>query len=287
MEQLQNFLQASKDRKENPAIGTPIGKCLPEVFDRMSKLSTMNENIPGLSTGIPALDDMTGGLEPGELIAVKGIRDVGVTSFLTNIALRAAKATRRPVLFFSREESAMQLTRRFLSSESQVSINRMDKGKLTDTEWQILAMASRILTDADIRIFDKAGNIDEITNICAQFNIPCLIIVDQLPEEEADPLCQMYYLKQLALKKQTPILCSCWFHDMSHYAYSGTDKVLWIERNAALGPYYDESKAVCRVERNTYGKNGQVDLYWDPETLTFVSAYPTQVCDISLENNDV
>lgn len=288
MEQLRNYLQASKAGIEASASDySKISNHLNEVFDRISKLSASDGNILGLSTGFREIDNMIGGMEPGELIVVKGVRDTGVTAFLMTLALHAARANTGTVLFFSREEMAQQLTRRFLSLESQVRVDRIEKGKLTDQEMQMLMIASAYLCSMDIRIFDQIGEIDEIRRICSEIADPILIIVDSLSDEDCPALDQLHFLKQLAEKKQAVVLCSCWLREMADYSLCGADKVLLIKRQAAIAPYYDETKAVCKVERNIHGKNGEIDLYWDPGTLAFFPIDNTREKDIPPEISNV
>lgn len=278
MEQVRNSLLENK--------GIQFSQCLTEVFDRISKLSVLDADILGLSTGFFELDDMIGGMEAGDLIAVKGVQYTGVTSFLMNIALRTAKATQRPVLFFSKEETAVQLTRRILSTESLVPIARIEKGKLTDIQLQRLMIATANLASVDIRFFDNVRDVSGIMKCCAEVDRPCVIIVDKLPDEDTDSVSQMHLLKQMAQKAQASVLCSCWLRDMSDYALSGTDKVLHLERRAAYAPFYDKSKTVCKIERNTHGKNGEIELYWEENTLTFFSVDHTKEKDIPAEDSD-
>ena len=277
--------QVRNSQTENQGI--PFAQCLTEVLDRISRLSVLNTDIPGLSTGFSELDDMIGGMEAGDLIAIKGVQYTGVTSFLANIALRTAKTIQRPVLFFSREESAIQLSRRILSSVSQVPIDHIEKGKLTDTELQKLMIATTELTSLDIRFFDKVIDISGIMKCCEEVDCPSVIIVDKFPDEDTESVSQMYLLKQMAQKVQVPVLCSYWLRDMSDYALSRTDKVLHLERKAAYAPYYNETKAVCKIERNTHGRNGEIELYWDENTLTFFPVDRTTEKDIPAEDSDV
>ena len=277
--------QVRNSQPENQGI--LFAQCLSKVFDRISKLSVLDTDIPGLSTGFFALDDMIGGMEAGDLIAVKGVQYTGVTSFLANIALRTAKAIQRPVLFFSREETAVQLTRRILSTESLVPIACIEKGKLTDIQLQKLMIATANLSSLDIRFFDNVRDVQGIMKCCTEVDRPSLIIVDKLPDDDTESVSQMHLIKQMAQKIQTAVLCSCWFRDMSDYALSRTDKVLHLERKAAFAPFYDRSKSICRVERNPNGKNGEVELYWDENTLTFFPVDNTQAKDIPAEDSDV
>ena len=279
MEQVRNSLLVNE--------GIPFAQCLTEVFDRISKLSVLDADIPGLSTGFFELDDMIGGMEAGDLIAVKGVQYTGVTSFLAKIALRTAKATKRPVLFFSREETAVQLTRRILSTESLVPIACIEKGKLTDIQLQKLMIATANVTSVDIRFFDNVRDVSGIMKCCTEVDRPCVIIVDKLPDEDTESVSQMHLLKQMAQKMQVPVLCSCWLRDISDYALSGTDKVLRLERRAAYAPFYDKSKTVCKIERNTHGRNGEIELYWDENTLTFFPVDRTTEKDIPAEDSDV
>ena len=75
----------------------PIKSILPEVVNRIDELYHSDGKMTGVSTGFKQLDEMTSGLQPGDLIIVAGRPSMGKTTLAVNIAENAAlgSASRR------------------------------------------------------------------------------------------------------------------------------------------------------------------------------------------------
>jgi replicative DNA helicase len=70
----------------------------------------------GISTGFKQLDEMTSGLQPGDLIIIAGRPSMGKTTLAVNIAENAALGSNKSAAIFSMEMSAESLTLRMISS---------------------------------------------------------------------------------------------------------------------------------------------------------------------------
>lgn len=86
----------------------------------------------GVSTGLSDLDELIGGLVPGEVTIVAGSTSMGKTTFGTWLAYVAANAG-YGVGFASLEMSEEALTQRVNSIDSQVPYQAMRNGKLSET----------------------------------------------------------------------------------------------------------------------------------------------------------
>jgi len=87
----------------------------------------------GLPTGFEAIDNMTSGFKPGEMIIIAGRPSMGKTSFAMNMASQMAR-NGSTVLFFSLEMSSEQLFLRLVSSELQINSKHFQTGKLDEDE---------------------------------------------------------------------------------------------------------------------------------------------------------
>ena len=127
------FQIAEKGSKESgpEKISTVVSRTL----DKIEKLFHEKSAITGVSTGFKSIDEMTSGLHPGELIIVAGRPAMGKTTFAMNIAENAAITTDKPVLVFSMEMPAEQLTMRILSSLGRIDQHRLRTGQLLDEDW--------------------------------------------------------------------------------------------------------------------------------------------------------
>ena len=79
----------------------PLRQVLPEVLDRLSEMSESENHLPGLSTGLSAVDQKITGLNKSDLILLAARPGMGKTSFALNIALNVAKSTQKTVSVFS------------------------------------------------------------------------------------------------------------------------------------------------------------------------------------------
>ena len=134
---------------------------LKELLHRtMEELDRRAEAGGSLATGIPTgfydLDNMTLGLQKGDMIIVAARPSMGKTSFALNIAQRMALSN-HPVGIFSMEMSREQVAQRMLSSEAHVDSKRMRRNQLSPEEFQKLMEACGRLSEANIFIDDTPG----------------------------------------------------------------------------------------------------------------------------------
>ena len=124
------------------------------VGEGMTTLEEMHARgvgaVTGLATGFLSLDELTAGLQPGDLILLAARTSVGKTALAMNIARNAGASV--TVLVCSLEMTRVQLMLRLLSSESRVDSHRMRSGRyITEAHWQQIAEAVSRL--AELRIF--------------------------------------------------------------------------------------------------------------------------------------
>ena len=116
-----------------------------------------SHGISGLSTGFYELDEYLSGLQRTDLVIVAGRPSMGKTAFCLNIAQNAALQKGAIVALFSLEMSKEQLVTRMLASEAKVNAHRFRTGQLMTYEWERLAGAVGVLSDARIHIDDTPG----------------------------------------------------------------------------------------------------------------------------------
>lgn len=134
-----------------------IQDVLSRTADRIEELSTRGESITGVPTGFADFDELTAGLQPGELIIVAGRPSMGKTAFALNIAENVALLTLRPVLVFSLEMQSDLLATRMLSSLGRIDQNRLRTGKLLEEDWPRLTSAMQMMHQSKMFIDDASG----------------------------------------------------------------------------------------------------------------------------------
>src|SRR5690606_27545717 len=121
-------------------------------------LAQNSGEITGTSSGFKALDDMTAGLQRGDLIIVAGRPSMGKTTFALNIAENAAFGPKKhKVGVFSMEMSREQLAFRMVSSLGMVDQSRLRTGQLGDEDWSRINTAISMMKSSDIYIDDTGA----------------------------------------------------------------------------------------------------------------------------------
>ncbi|MBP3699565.1 MAG: AAA family ATPase, partial [Oscillospiraceae bacterium] len=134
----------------------PISAVLQEVMDRLAELSNGGGNtLPGLTTGLSALDNKINGLGKSDLVLLAARPGMGKTSMALNVALSGARASNKTVAVFSLEMSREQLVTRLIATEGLVENQRLMTGNLRESDWQRIAEAASNLSRMDIRIDDN------------------------------------------------------------------------------------------------------------------------------------
>jgi len=127
-----------------------------DTFKAIEKLYDRKELVTGVPTGFTELDQMTAGLQGGDLIIVAGRPSMGKTAFCVNVVENAALYTEKPVptIIFSLEMSKEQLVQRMLCSVSRVDASRLRTGHLGESDWPKLTNGAGLLSEAPIYIDD-------------------------------------------------------------------------------------------------------------------------------------
>ena len=159
----------------------PLRMVLPDVLDRLSEMSENESHLPGLSTGLSAVDRKITGLNKSDLILLAARPGMGKTSFALNVALNVAKTEKKTVAVFSLEMSREQLATRLLSSEACVESGRLRTGSLRETDWEKIAAAAGVLNKVDIRIDDNPMlSVADMNAKCRRIDSLGLVVIDYL-----------------------------------------------------------------------------------------------------------
>jgi replicative DNA helicase len=132
----------------------PLKPLLTKAVDRIDELFRSESAITGVSTGFKDLDDMTSGLQPGDLVIVAGRPSMGKTSLAMNLAENAALSSKTPVAIFSMEMPGEQLAMRMMASLGRINAHKVRTGKLEDDDWPRLTHAIGLLAEAPMFIDD-------------------------------------------------------------------------------------------------------------------------------------
>ena len=140
------------------------------VFESITERAKLKNPITGVATQFAKMDEMTGGLQPGDLIVLAARPSMGKTALALNFAQHACilqekhrhlpedeQPSRFPVLFFSLEMGANQLIERILCSEARVDAGKLRAGRLVEHEFASLVRAADRVYKAPLFIDDSAA----------------------------------------------------------------------------------------------------------------------------------
>jgi len=279
-----------------------IESILTESFDRMEELHRNKGAIRGVRTGWRDLDTMTAGLQRSDLIILAARPAMGKTTLVTNLAYNVATIAKQPVLFFSLEMSKEQLVDRMLADASGVDSWNIRTGNLSDDDFSKLSEAMGEMAEAPIFIDDTPGvSVLEMRTKArrAAHEQPLgLIIVDYLQlmqgsgrdngnrVQEVSEISRG--LKLLARELNVPVIAlsqlsrsvesrSPQIPQLSDLRESGSieqdaDIVMFIYREKYYNPDTDrENLTDLFIAKHRNGPTGQIELYFHPERLRFMS----------------
>ena len=127
-----------------------LAKALAQIEDASKNTSAFN----GVPSGFMALDRVTMGWQPSDLIIIAARPSMGKTAFVLSMARNMAIDHQAPVAFFSLEMSAVQLMMRLIVAETGLYSNDIKSGRLTPEQWRHLESATKPLGTAPLYIDD-------------------------------------------------------------------------------------------------------------------------------------
>ena len=159
----------------------PLRQVLPDVLDRLGEMSESENHLPGLSTGLSAVDQKITGLNKSDLILLAARPGMGKTSFALNVLLHAGKFSGKSVVFFSLEMSREQLATRLISSEAFLDNKKLMTGKLSPDDWDKVTLASTALAHTKIYIDDNPSlSVADMNAKCRRIEDLGMVVIDYL-----------------------------------------------------------------------------------------------------------
>ena len=245
----------SQDFKSISEVLTSVTAMIEEVYSKGS-------DITGLDTGFIDLNKKLGGFHKSDLILIAARPGMGKTAFALNLVANAAIRSKSSVAVFSLEMSKEQLVQRLLSSQSNVALNNISKGKIADDEWKKLTDAMTVLSSSDIFIDDTPGiKVSEIRSKCRKLKMEKgldMIMIDYLQLMEADGRADNRQqevskisrsLKILAKEMNCPVIA---LSQLSRNTESGKDHMPKLSDLRDSGAIEQDADIVMFIYRDEY-----------------------------------
>jgi replicative DNA helicase len=140
--------------------------------------------VVGVPTGYTDLDELTGGLQPSDLIILAARPSVGKTSLALSLAYNVAFQSNSTVGVFSLEMSRDQLVQRMLSMHTGIDMQRLRTGNLRGDELNLALEGMGVLSEIPIYIEDTPGlSINEVRSKARRLHAEAgvdLLMIDYL-----------------------------------------------------------------------------------------------------------
>lgn len=222
--------------------------------------------VSGLSTGFKELDEMTSGLQGGDLIILAARPSMGKTALALNIAEHVGLRVGKPVGVFSMEMSAGQLGDRLIAAVAGVNQKYLrEPDRLQEHEWTRVREAADTLWHAPVVIDDQsAKTVAEVRSAARRLKHRhgdlALIVVDYLQlmgispgmseENRATAIGEISRgLKGLARELDCPVIA---LSQLSRSVESRTDKRPVMSDLRESGAIEQDADIVMFIYRDDY-----------------------------------
>lgn len=278
-----------------------ITKILPQTKETLARLHASRDELRGVSTGFPSLDNLLAGFMPSDLIILAARPSMGKTALALDIARKTALIHGTKVGIFSLEMSAQQLVDRMVAAEARVDAWKLRTGNaLTDDDMDAISHTLERLEKAPIYIDDQAGNTllkmrSTARRLKSEHGLD-MIIIDYLqlitPSRNYDSMVTQVTeisrsLKSLARELQVPVVALSQLSravesrggkpKLSDLRDSGSieqdaDVVMFIHREDRMGNRSEgesTGQAEILIEKHRNGPVGKVALFFNDKKTTF------------------
>ena len=278
-----------------------VSESVNDVYEEIRQIYLNHGKTRGVPTGFYEIDQMTGGLQPANLIIIAGRPSMGKTSLAMNIASHAAMVEKKSVAFFSLEMSRNDLLMRLIGTAAAVDGNKIRSGDLEPEDWERIYDATELLNNSKLYVDDTTQiGVTEIRSKCRRIKDLAMVVIDYISlmatdakesrQQEVSLLSRQ--LKGLARTLNVPVIVLSQLNRavtsgrknhtpmLSDLRESGAieqdaDLVMLVHRPG----YYqdadedevDKNLAQIIIAKQRNGSTGTVELTWKPELTQFLS----------------
>lgn len=257
-----------------------------------------NQGITGIQTGFLELDDVTAGLQNGDLIILAARPAMGKTALALTIAKNMAIQFQSEGAVFSLEMTAIQLMNRLIANETKIPLKKLQTGDLNEKEWVHYHKSIAPLINEKLTIIERTKNVHKIKSKLLDLHAKGKLkwaVIDYLQiavypeykknrEREISEMSAMF--KDLALDLNIPIIL---LSQLSREVEKRPSKRPQLSDLRDSGSIEQDADIICFLMRPDYYKmtgaptngakliiaknrNGElktIDLHFDGPTVTF------------------
>ncbi len=192
----QRMQDITQNSRAEPLLS--MGQVMRQALEQSSRARD-DGKAPGVTSGLPSLDEILGRIHPGDLGFIGADPGVGKTILAQQIAWYVAATLKQPVLFFQLEMSKLDMARRQLARDAGLSTAEVEEGAYHFDELERLRAS--VASADNIPLYIDGGQelyVDQIIDRAAQLKRSsglALVFVDHLLKIEAHGNHKDYFAK--------------------------------------------------------------------------------------------
>lgn len=133
----------------------PLSDIMEGTLDEIEAISSRDGGMLGVPTGFAELDDLTNGLQSGQMVIVAGRPGMGKSTLGLDFCRAASIHNGLASAIFSLEMTRSEIMMRLLSAEAKVPLNHIRNGGMTDDDWAKMARKMAEVSSAPMFIDDS------------------------------------------------------------------------------------------------------------------------------------
>ena len=267
-----------------------IGESVRSTLDHIEEIQAGTVT-PGVPTGFRDIDNVTNGLQPGQMVVVAGRPGMGKSTIGIDFARSAALHHNMPTAVFSLEMSKLELSQRIISAETGITLKALrDADNINEEEWRKLNAFQDRISDAPLYLDDSPNmSMMEIRSKCRRLSRQGLrlVVIDYLQlmssgkrvesrQQEVSEFSRS--LKLLAKELEVPVVA---LSQLNRGAEARADRTPMISDLRESGSIEQDADVVMLVHRpdayNSEDRPGEADIimakHRNGPTATFTLAF--------------
>lgn len=133
----------------------PLSAIMEDTLDEIEAISNRDGGMVGVPTGFADLDELTNGLQGGQMVIVAARPAMGKSTLGLDFCRAASIHNNMTSVIFSLEMTKSEITMRMLSAEGKIPLGHLRNGPMNDEDWQKLARKMGEVSSAPMFIDDS------------------------------------------------------------------------------------------------------------------------------------
>jgi replicative DNA helicase len=133
----------------------PLSAIMEATLDEIEAISNRDGGMVGVPTGFADLDELTNGLQAGQMVIVAARPAMGKSTLGLDLCRSASIHNNMASVIFSLEMTKSEITMRLLSAEARIPLNHIRNGPMSDEDWAKLAPKMSEVSSAPMFIDDS------------------------------------------------------------------------------------------------------------------------------------